>query len=70
MLAAATLRSHDAPFIHDDYLQEGKSGMLHTPATMDLADAQNLLLDYYIKSTLWLNRLHWIVPLTGSSVCS
>jgi hypothetical protein len=27
MLAAAILRSHDTPFIHDDYLQEGKAGM-------------------------------------------
>ena len=26
MLAAAILRSHDTPFIHDDYLQEGKAG--------------------------------------------
>lgn len=29
MLAAAILRSHDTPFIHDDYLQEGKAGMSH-----------------------------------------
>jgi len=28
MIAAATLRSHDAPFVHDDYLQEGKAELV------------------------------------------
>lgn len=28
MIAAAILRSHDTPFIHDDYLQEGKAELV------------------------------------------